>query len=124
MLPYTPLHTLLLQAFAETCKPGRPAVLVMTSGNLSDKPIAYRDDDAQQRLSSITDGMLSHNREIHMRCDDSVMRIVANGEQFFRRSRGYARSHFHLHSIFLCRLLACGGTSRTRFAWARGNVLL
>ncbi len=79
MLPYTPLHSLLLQAFAETIKPTRPAVLVMTSGNLSEEPIAYKDHDAQERLQPIADCMLIHNREIHMRCDDSVMRVVGTG---------------------------------------------
>src|SRR5207302_5024900 len=58
MLPYTPLHHLLLRAFAATVGADRPAVLVMTSGNLSDEPIAYRDDGARTRLSSIAEGML------------------------------------------------------------------
>ena len=62
----------------------------MTSGNLSDEPIAYKDEDAAQRLASIADGMLAHNREIHIRCDDTVTRIAAGAEQIFRRSRGYA----------------------------------
>ncbi|MHB8597712.1 MAG: carbamoyltransferase HypF [Ktedonobacteraceae bacterium] len=121
MLPYTPLHTLLLQAFAEACETERPAVLVMTSGNLSDEPIAYRDDDAQQRLSSIADGMLSHNREIHMRCDDSVMRIVANGEQFLRRSRGYAPEPIPLAFDFPVPLLACGGHLKNTFCLGKGR---
>ena len=90
MLPYAPQHHLLLTAFAEIVGPDRPAVLVLTSGNLSDEPIAYRDEDALQRLLGIADGMLTHNRDIHMRCDDSVVRVVADGEQFFRRSRGFA----------------------------------
>jgi hydrogenase maturation protein HypF len=121
MLPYTPLHTLLLQAFAETCEPGRPAVLVMTSGNLSDEPIAYRDDDAKQRLSVIADGMLSHNREIHMRCDDSVLRIVANGEQFLRRSRGYAPEPLPLVFDLPVPLLACGGHLKNAFCMGKGQ---
>ena len=115
MLPYTPLHTLLLQSFTETCEPGRPAVLVMTSGNLSDEPIAYRDDDAHQHLRVIADGMLTHNRKIHMRCDDSVMRIVANGEQFLRRSRGYAPEPVPLAFDLPLPLLACGGHLKNTF---------
>src|SRR5207237_696901 len=56
MLPYTPLHHLLLHAFAAIVGEGRPAVLVMTSGNLSDEPIAYKDDDAHARLATIAEG--------------------------------------------------------------------
>src|SRR5262249_7627159 len=67
LLPYTPLHDVLLHAFAEHVKGSRPVVLVMTSGNVSDEPIAYRDEDALHRLASIAEGMLIHNREIHMR---------------------------------------------------------
>ncbi len=88
---------------------------------LSDEPIAYRDDDAQQRLSSIADGMLSHNREIHMRCDDSVMRIVANGEQFFRRSRGYAPEPLPLAFDLPVPLLACGGHLKNTFCLGKGR---
>ena len=82
----------------------------MTSGNLSDEPIAYRDDDAGQRLAPIADGILSHNRAIHMRCDDSVARIAAGGEQLFRRSRGYAPgADLAAASSRPVPLLACGG---------------
>src|SRR5579884_1763712 len=121
MLPYTPLHSLLLHAFAATIKPGRPAVLVMTSGNLSDEPIAYRDDDARTRLSSIAEGMLTHNRDIHMRCDDSVMRVCAGGEQFFRRSRGYAPEPVPLSFDLPVPLLACGGHLKNTFCLGKGR---
>lgn len=109
MLPYAPQHHLLLAAFAEIVGSSRPTVLVMTSGNLSDEPIAYRDEDARQRLLSIADGMLTHNRDIHMRCDDSVARIVADGVQFFRRSRGYAPEPITLAFACPVPILACGG---------------
>ncbi len=109
MLPYAPQHYLLLAAFAEIVGPDRPAILVMTSGNLSDEPIAYRDADARQRLLGIADGMLTHNRDIYMRCDDSVARIVANGEQFFRRSRGFAPEPIPLAFDCPVPILACGG---------------
>ncbi|GAC1644655.1 MAG: carbamoyltransferase HypF [Ktedonobacteraceae bacterium] len=109
MLPYAPQHYLLLAAFAEIVGPDRPAALVMTSGNLSDEPIAYRDEDARQRLLGIADGMLTHNRDIHMRCDDSVARIVADGEQFFRRSRGFAPEPITLAFDCPVPILACGG---------------
>ena len=81
MLPYTPLHHLLADRLA------RPVVL--TSGNVSDEPIAFRDDDARHRLAGIADAFLLHDREIHMRVDDSVARVVAGRPALLRRSRGY-----------------------------------
>ena len=81
MLPYTPLHHLLLAAA------GRP--LVLTSGNVSDEPIAYRDEDALDRLSGIADAFLTHDRAIHIRTDDSVARAVRGRPMLIRRSRGY-----------------------------------
>ncbi len=82
MLPYTPLHHLLLREV------GGP--LVMTSGNLADEPIAIDDDDAHARLGSIADHFLLHDRPIHMRVDDSVVRVDAGGERVLRRARGFA----------------------------------
>ncbi|HET8852475.1 MAG TPA: carbamoyltransferase HypF [Ktedonobacteraceae bacterium] len=121
MLPYTPLHHLLLHAFAAAIEPGRLAVLVMTSGNLSDEPIAYRDDDAQARLASIAEGALIHDRDIHMRCDDSVVRIAAGGEQLFRRSRGYAPEPIPLSWELPVPLLACGGHLKNTFCLGKGR---
>src|SRR5499426_2439465 len=82
MLPYAPLHYLLL----DQCR----LPLVMTSGNLSDEPIAFDDAEAFERLSAITDIFLLHDRPIHMRCDDSVVRVVASRQTVIRRARGYA----------------------------------
>ncbi|MBN1890946.1 MAG: carbamoyltransferase HypF [Thermoflexales bacterium] len=81
MLPYTPLHYLL---FSEKPHPpgsltghaGRPLILVMTSGNLSEEPIATRNDEARRRLASLADAFLMHDRPIQTRCDDSVMRVT------------------------------------------------
>jgi hydrogenase maturation protein HypF len=81
MLPGNPLQHLLIN--------GAAAPLVMTSGNLSDEPIAYRDADALQRLSGIADLFLTHDREIHTRTDDSVLRLSLGEPLFLRRSRGY-----------------------------------
>ena len=80
-LPYTPLHHLLLAA----C--GCP--LVMTSGNRSDEPIAYRNKDALARLADIADLFLLHDREIVTRCDDSVATVIAGAPVVLRRSRGF-----------------------------------
>lgn len=121
MLPYTPMHSLLLHAFTVAVKGARPAVLVMTSGNLSDEPIAYRDEDARARLAIIADGALIHNRTIHMRCDDSVMRVAADGPQFFRRSRGYAPEPLSLAFDFPVPLLACGGHLKNTFCLGKGK---
>ncbi len=121
MLPYTPLHHLLLHAFTESIQPDHPAVLVMTSGNLSDEPIAYQDDDARERLQSIADYMLIHNREIHMRCDDSVMRISAGSKQFLRRSRGYAPEPIPFPFALPMPLLACGAHLKNTFCLGKGQ---
>jgi hydrogenase maturation protein HypF len=80
-LPGTPLHALLLRAFG--------APLVMTSGNLSDEPIAADNDDARRRLKPLADALLLHDRAIHLRADDSVSRIVRGRERVLRRARGH-----------------------------------
>ena len=81
-LPYTPLHHLLLEGL------GRP--IVLTSGNLSDEPLATDDAEALERLSGIADSFLAHDREIRARYDDSVTRVVDGRESLIRRGRGYA----------------------------------
>lgn len=124
MLPYTPLHHLLLRAFASAAGPGRPAALVMTSGNLSDEPIAYRDADAIERLGSIADAFLLHNREILTRCDDSVVRVVRVGDPAgvpLRRSRGYAPAPIELRLAFPRPVLAVGGHLKNTFCLAKGH---
>ncbi|HEV2582674.1 MAG TPA: carbamoyltransferase HypF [Ktedonobacteraceae bacterium] len=121
MLPYTPLHHLLLRAFAGAVAADRPVAFVMTSGNVSDEPIAYREDDARQRLYSIADGMLTHNRDIHMRCDDPVVRIIGGSEQFFRRSRGYAPEPIQLTLAAPLPILACGAHLKNTFCLGKGQ---
>jgi hydrogenase maturation protein HypF len=84
MLPYTPLHYLLL---GDEFK-----ALVMTSANLSDEPIAFEDDEARQRLMSVADAFLAHDRRIYTRTDDSIGRVMAGRPLLLRRSRGFVPS--------------------------------
>jgi hydrogenase maturation protein HypF len=114
MLPYTPLHHLLLEAL-------EPLPLVMTSGNRSDEPIAYDDGDAARRLAGIADGFLTHDRPIETRCDDSVTRVVAGLELPLRRSRGHAPEPLGLPVACRRPTLALGGQLKTTFALGRGR---
>jgi len=114
MLPYTPLHYLLL------AHPEVPDVLIMTSGNLSEEPICTGNEDALARLSDIVDLFLLHNRDIVTRVDDSVIRIVDGRIQMIRRSRGYAPMPIILHKQ-LPELLACGAELKNTFCLARDN---
>jgi len=113
MLPYTPLHYLLLENL------DRP--LVMTSGNISDEPICYEDGEATTRLGAIADYFLLHNRRIHMRADDSVARAQAGKEIILRRSRGYAPAPIKTSFSFGRQILACGAELKNTFCLARDN---
>jgi len=113
MLPYTPLHHLLLRAV------GRP--IVLTSGNVSDEPIAYRDDDALTRLGGIADAFLTHDRAIHMRTDDSVARVFRGRPMVQRRSRGYVPEPVTVRRAFPRQVLACGAELKNTFCLARGH---
>ncbi len=111
-LPYTPLHHLLLEAV------DRP--LVLTSGNLTDEPLATDDDDARTRLAGLADGFLAHDREIRARYDDSVTRVVARRESVVRRARGYAPEPLPLPIETPAPLLAVGAELKHTFTLARG----
>jgi hydrogenase maturation protein HypF len=113
MLPYTPLHHLLLEGF------GRP--LVMTSGNVSDEPICYEDHEAKCRLGEIADYFLWHKRRIQMRVDDSVTRVQAGRITLLRRSRGYAPLPFKAPFNFSRQILACGAEMKNTFCLTRDN---
>jgi hydrogenase maturation protein HypF len=112
MLPYTPLHHLLLR------DTGLP--LVMTSGNLSEEPIARDNDEALRRLSSIADYFLIHNRDIYSRYDDSVAMIERETSQLLRRARSYAPYPIRL-PFEAKQVLACGAEEKNTFCLTRHN---
>lgn len=121
MLPYTPVHHLLLES------PG-PLVLVCTSGNLSGEPIVTDDAQAFDRLAALADAWLCHDRPIHVPCDDSVVRVVAGAELPYRRSRGYAPFPVPLATPVRPALAVGGDVKNTfcvadgRYAWLSGHV--
>jgi hydrogenase maturation protein HypF len=115
MLPYTPLHELLFQPSALSPQP-----LVMTSGNFNEEPIAIDNDDALARLAQLADAFLLHDRDIHLRCDDSVVRVFEDRELPIRRSRGYAPYPVKL-PFNAPLILATGGELKNTFCVTRDN---
>ena len=132
MLPYTPLHHLLLNQTDQTlAREPVPAVLVMTSGNFNEEPIATENQDALNWLAPLADAFLLHDREIHTRCDDSVVRVdhsqnnkKAGTRQtpviYLRRSRGYAPYPVSL-PFNATPSLAVGGELKNTFCLTRGH---
>ena len=114
MLPYTPLHHLLL---AEVERP-----LVMTSGNFSDEPIVFEEAEALGKLREIADLFLTHDRPIVTRCDDSVTRVVAGAPVLLRRSRGFVPRPITLARPVARPVLACGAQLKNTFCLAAGDV--
>ncbi|MCX7776808.1 MAG: carbamoyltransferase HypF [Armatimonadetes bacterium] len=88
MLPYTPLHAILMRH--------SPGALIMTSGNVSDEPICFSNDEALRKLAGIADFFLLHDRDIHIPCDDSVIRPMCGYGTLLRRARGYVPFPFEL----------------------------
>ena len=113
MLPYTPLHHLLARALAEP--------FVLTSGNISDEPIAFLDDEARTRLNRVADAFLTHDRPIHIRTDDSVTRSVRGQATILRRSRGYVPQPLYLPRDVGRPVLACGAELKNTFCLAQGR---
>jgi hydrogenase maturation protein HypF len=112
MLPYTPLHHILMR---ETGLP-----LVMTSGNLSEEPIASNNEEALRRLGDIADYFLMHNRDIYSRYDDSVAIVEREGSQLVRRARGYAPYPISL-PFKSKQVLACGAELKNTFCLTRDD---
>ncbi len=118
MLPYTPVHHLLFHELAEG------EVLVMTSGNVSDEPIVYKDSEVFTKLGGIADYVLTHDRDIFTRCDDSVTRLSPTGREIVtRRARGYAPQPITVKGLESSKrpVLACGGHLKNTFALTRGS---
>jgi hydrogenase maturation protein HypF len=114
MLPYSPLHRLLLERMA--------APLVMTSANLADEPLIFRDDS--RMLPRLADAILAHDRPIHVFCDDSVVQAYERDAYFIRRSRGYVPLPINLPFSSARTILALGGMLKTTFALLQGNRAL
>ncbi len=114
MLPYTPLHHLLLN------QPTSPKALVMTSGNLSDEPICTQNDEALERLRGIADFFLLHNRDILTRVDDSVARVAAGKPRLLRRARGFSPVPIQLQHKTK-NILGCGAEKKSSFCIVRNQ---
>src|SRR6266496_5210629 len=112
-LPYTPLHHLL---FAD----GGFTALVMTSGNLSEEPIAIDNDEARSRLNGLADAFLVHNREILLRCDDSVVQVISGQTRQMRRSPGFVPVPVFLHREVPA-ILAVGGELKNAVCLTKGK---
>lgn len=112
MLPYTPLHHLLLEK--------GPSILVMTSGNRSGDPLAIDNDEALQTFSHIADAFLVHDRDIYFRADDSIVLVQAGRSRFVRRSRGYAPLPVTVNRPWP-KILACGAGLKNTICLTRGN---
>lgn len=121
MLPCTPMHDLLFRIVGERW--GTPPALVMTSGNISEEPIVTENAEAEERLAGIADIFAHHNRRIHTRVDDSVVRVIEGAPMLLRRARGYAPQ-----TIWLGRgeaeVLACGAQQKNTLCLTRAGFAI
>ncbi|MBT9174694.1 MAG: Carbamoyltransferase HypF [candidate division WS2 bacterium] len=111
MLPYTPLHHLLLNGYQDP--------LVMTSGNLSEEPISFINEEALERLNNMADYFLLHNRDIHACYDDSVLTIFENKTYPIRKARGYSPTALKLNFKKPAVVLACGADLKNSFTFIK-----
>jgi len=114
MLPYTPLHYLLLK--------DNFTALIMTSGNNTDQPIIGDNLEALEKLDGIVDFFLSYNRDIFNRCDDSVIKIINDNKVFFRKSRGFV-PHPIILDFKLKEVLALGGELKNTISFSKENYI-
>ncbi len=122
MLPYAPVHHLLFGVGNER----QLGPVVMTSANLGGEPICHRDDEIVARVGQLADGILTHNRPIHVPCDDSVVRVTSRGLLPIRRARGYAPMplslpHDSVEGTVLPSVLAVGGELKNAFCLTNGT---
>ena len=115
MLPYSPMHNVLLP---------EDALWIMTSGNYSGDPVLYRDDDALEQLTDVVDYFLVHNRQICAPVDDSVVASSAMGPLIYRRSRGFVPEPIHCESLQNTTTLAMGADMKNAFAFSREQEVL
>ncbi len=115
MLPYTPMHEVLLPS---------DAAWVMTSGNRSGDPVLYDDDQAFEELGAVADYFLVHNRQIYAPLDDSVVTVINNKPRFIRRSRGYVPEPIHCEISGQSPILAMGSDLKNAFAVNKGSEVL
>lgn len=113
MLPYAPLHYLLFERLSTD-------MLVLTSGNISDEPIIINNEDALARLTNIADATLTYNRDIHNRCDDSVVYVAGEIPRVLRRTRGWAPEPIPL-SLSVEGIVAAGAELKNCFAVGKGQ---
>jgi len=116
LLPYSPLHVLLLSRY------GGP--LVMTSANVSDEPICYQVEDALRRMQGIADAALIHDRTIHIFADDSVVKVVGGSVRLWRRARGYVPHAVHVPQSFRLQTLAFGPQLKNTFCLGKQDSAL
>ena len=118
MLPYTPLHHLI---FAEEIDNRKLNALVMTSGNIADEPLICKDNEALEKLSSVADAFLMHDREIFRQVDDSVLHIIRDEPVLLRRSRGFVPQAFISKNSASVDIFAAGADLKNTFCFAKQN---
>lgn len=120
MLPYAPLQCLLFD-YDDGLK--TPEILVMTSANISGAPIVHNDEEARSQILNLTDCIMTHNRDIRIRCDDTVMDFYHHEPYMIRRSRGYAPLPYILTGDYQGRVLAVGGELKNTFCLGINNLM-
>ncbi|MCX7956576.1 MAG: carbamoyltransferase HypF [Endomicrobia bacterium] len=120
MLPYTPLQYLIF----EQLKKIKDIPLIMTSGNLSDEPQSYQDDEVQQKLKDVVDYFVKYNRKINIRCDDSVVIGFDKNIYFIRRSRGWSPEPIFLNYRYRKQILSFGADLKNTFCLAKDNYAI